>query len=69
MSDPIVKIAQGELRGVEVTSSSGTKYCSFLGIPYAEPPIGKLRFKVKRSIKKKESKIIRMATVYTYVYV
>lgn len=44
-----VKIKQGRLRGEIVYLSknlSGKKYFSFKGIPYAQPPIGDLRFKV-----------------------
>lgn len=42
-----VEVAQGWLEGEELESAAGgTKYCSFKGIPYAEPPIRKLRFKV-----------------------
>ncbi|CAG2066215.1 unnamed protein product, partial [Timema podura] len=41
-----VTVAQGTLRGQAVTSSYGLTYYSFLGIPFAQPPIGDLRFKV-----------------------
>lgn len=46
MSNPIVKINDGELKGVESINENGTKYYSFMGIPFAEPPVGNLRFKV-----------------------
>lgn len=36
-----------KLVGRYLTSSSGRGIRSFLGVPYAEPPIGKLRFEVK----------------------
>lgn len=50
---PIVKIDQGKLRGKKcIAEYSRKEYYSFLGIPYAMPPIGKLRFKV---IKKRMS--------------
>nr|CAD7441126.1 unnamed protein product [Timema bartmani] len=39
-----VTVAQGKLFGKKVSSENGTFY-SFLGIPYAKPPVGPLRFK------------------------
>nr|CAD7416654.1 unnamed protein product [Timema poppensis] len=43
--EPTVTVAQGTLRGQSVTSSYGLTYNSYLGIPYAQPPVGDLRFK------------------------
>nr|CAD7576664.1 unnamed protein product [Timema californicum] len=40
-----VTVSQGTLRGQSVTSSYGLTYNSYLGIPYAQPPVGDLRFK------------------------
>ncbi|KAL4705579.1 hypothetical protein ACJJTC_006907 [Scirpophaga incertulas] len=41
-----VKLKQGELSGtVEKTFLNNADYFSFRGIPYAEPPLGELRFK------------------------
>ncbi|KAJ9600061.1 hypothetical protein L9F63_009642, partial [Diploptera punctata] len=40
-----VKVTQGWLRGERVMSSTGITYYSFLGIPYARPPVGPFRFK------------------------
>ncbi|XP_013181547.1 PREDICTED: esterase B1-like isoform X1 [Papilio xuthus] len=40
----IVKIDQGDLRGV-LCKNGNVEYCAFNGIPYAQPPIGPLRFK------------------------
>lgn len=43
----IVKVNEGILEGIEKRSTlTGKSYYAFLGIPYAEPPIGNLRFEV-----------------------
>lgn len=46
-----VKVNQGWLEGevLDLVTGDGTYY-SFKGIPYAEPPIGKLRFKVSHPL-------------------
>ncbi|XP_051172595.1 juvenile hormone esterase-like isoform X1 [Leptopilina boulardi] len=44
MSNPLVKIEQGSLNGAFVDGELG-QFMTFRGIPYAEPPVGKLRFK------------------------
>ncbi|KAI4468814.1 carboxylesterase [Holotrichia oblita] len=45
MADPIVEIQQGKLRGRVDSDYRGVTFYSFQGIPYAKPPLGKLRFK------------------------
>lgn len=44
--DPIVEISDGKLRGTVSKNYKGEKTFEFLGIPYAKPPTGELRFKV-----------------------
>jgi hypothetical protein len=45
---PTVNIPSlGGLHGSQMVSSSGRKFHAFRGIPYAEPPIGILRFNVR----------------------
>lgn len=45
---PVVRIAEGLLRGEKLESVRGVSYYSFKGIPYAKPPVGDLRFKVSK---------------------
>ncbi|XP_059158605.1 pyrethroid hydrolase Ces2a-like [Physella acuta] len=40
----IVDTPLGKIRGLEVTANNSKTYWSFRGIPYAKPPLGKLRF-------------------------
>jgi len=47
VSAPRVKIPLGGLKGYYKVSQNGRKYEAYEGIPYALPPIGKLRFKVQ----------------------
>ena len=41
-----VKCKSGFVRGIIRTSMDGRKYQSWLGVPYARPPLGDLRFAV-----------------------
>ncbi|XP_033222593.1 esterase FE4-like [Belonocnema kinseyi] len=41
---PVVNIDQGLVRGNIFESKNGRSFSAFRGIPYAEPPIGNLRF-------------------------
>lgn len=43
----IVKTDSGQVRGVALrTLLKNEEYIAYRGIPYAEPPVGNLRFKV-----------------------
>lgn len=44
-SDPIVVTAYGKLEGRYYHLKTGEQAIGFLGIPYASPPVGQLRFK------------------------
>lgn len=46
---PTVKIENGEVTGIELTSHKGRFFNAYLGIPYAKPPVGTLRFKVNKT--------------------
>ncbi|KAG5329496.1 EST6 protein, partial [Acromyrmex charruanus] len=50
VSAPKVKTPLGGLKGYYKVSQNGRKYEAYEGIPYALPPIGKLRFKPPRPI-------------------
>lgn len=43
---PTIAVSQGVVRGIEEKLPNGGSFYSFKGIPYAEPPIGELRFEV-----------------------
>lgn len=48
MSDSItVETDCGKVQGIKKISCLGTPFNAFLGIPYARPPVGELRFKVR----------------------
>ncbi|CAG7822765.1 unnamed protein product [Allacma fusca] len=40
----VIEISTGKVRGIVDISRGGKEFESFLGIPYAKPPVGKLRF-------------------------
>lgn len=44
---PTIKITNGLLQGISSTSRNGNPFYEYLGIPYAVPPIGDLRFEVR----------------------
>lgn len=46
-----VKTKSGSLVGRHLTTHNGKPIRAFMGIPYAEPPVGVLRFKVRYSKK------------------
>lgn len=50
-SDLRVHISDGRVVGRYMTSESGRTIRAFMGIPYAQPPIGNLRFKTPAKVK------------------
>jgi hypothetical protein len=47
---PKMMVQQGALRGFHSVTRKGRNISSFLSVPYAAPPIGELRFKVKQEL-------------------
>lgn len=47
MTEVLVNVHQGSLKGKIGIDYAGRTFYSFQGIPYAKPPLGELRFKVK----------------------
>lgn len=43
----LLPIKSGVVRGYRVNSSFNYSYMNFVGIPYARPPVGEFRFKVR----------------------
>lgn len=48
--DPIVETKLGKVRGLALHSVVGDDFLAFKGIPYAKPPVGELRFKVRSQV-------------------
>ncbi|KAI4466377.1 carboxylic ester hydrolase [Holotrichia oblita] len=51
-SSPITKTKSGDVRGTVFKSRKGKAFAAFRGIPYAQPPVGDLRFKPPKEIDK-----------------
>ena len=49
LDDPIVDTNYGKIRGKWLWSRRNLPIGAFIGIPYAEPPVGDQRFEVTRS--------------------
>lgn len=43
---PVVQLEDGKIQGIKLTSRNGQEYLAYLSIPYAQPPVGRLRFMV-----------------------
>ena len=55
MSDSNFVVAEtenGQVKGIKKLSCLEEEYLSFQGIPFAKPPVGKLRFKVSKFIRR-----------------
>lgn len=47
LADDIIVLKQGSVKGHRLTTRKGREIFAFQGIPYAEPPVGELRFQVR----------------------
>ncbi|KAK3932195.1 Venom carboxylesterase-6 [Frankliniella fusca] len=56
---PVVETRAGRISGKVLTSDGGRQYYAYLGVPYAKPPVGDLRFKFPRRFKEKEWEGVR----------
>jgi len=43
---PVIDTKLGQIRGLTSLSRGGREFYEFLGVPYAQPPVGQLRFEV-----------------------
>jgi len=43
---PTVQTENGSLKGKVSVSRNGRRFYEYLGIPYAQPPVGELRYEV-----------------------
>jgi len=44
-AEVIINTGQGKIKGKELKARDGSPYTAFLGVPYAQPPIGDLRWR------------------------
>jgi len=49
-ADVTVTLEQGAVKGLLIESIRDRQLLAFLGIPYAKPPVGELRFKVRLEV-------------------
>jgi hypothetical protein len=49
-TDVTVTLEQGAVKGQRIESIRDRQLLAFLGIPYAKPPVGDLRFKVRQEV-------------------
>ena len=47
VASPVIVSTLGQMRGMVVGTKQGALVDVYYGVPYAKPPVGKLRFKVR----------------------
>lgn len=50
-TSPVVQTTHGKVRGALLKSPYCSPFYAFDGVPYAQPPVGSLRFKEPREVK------------------
>ncbi|KAJ3652658.1 hypothetical protein Zmor_018605 [Zophobas morio] len=50
LADTILQLPNGQIKGREDTTIENKAYYAFMGIPYAAPPVGELRFKAPQAV-------------------
>ncbi len=48
---PIIATKLGKIQGITSTSREGRQLYEFLGVPFAQPPVGQLRFESPQPVK------------------
>lgn len=46
---PVFQLKDGKVQGIRLKSREGRDFYAFYGLPFAKPPIGELRFEVRRT--------------------
>lgn len=57
-SDPIAQTSSGMIVGQKINLETGSPVYRFLGVPYAQPPVGKNRFERPEAIVNQTDKVI-----------
>ena len=70
---PVVNTTLGVVQGTSVSLANGHVIDSFLGVPYAEPPVGDLRFEVSdlyiEIMKRRIYVYLMYIEMYKYIYI
>lgn len=66
--DPQVCITDGCLRGKAVTTLHWGTYEAFVGIPFAKPPVGELRFAVSSSVLNMTNLIVLRISLFFFIF-
>lgn len=62
--DPlVVQTKKGKVRGITLTAATGKKVDAWLGIPYAQKPLGSLRFRHPRPVERWGDDVINATTL------